>query len=83
MRLLPEDLKIEVDPRQKYQHGGQHVGKPDVGIMITHMPSGYGVMYGDEKSQHRNKAKALEALRIVLEKLGIVEPETEDVKNLP
>jgi peptide chain release factor 1 len=66
----PDDVEIDLKPdeyREDVFHasgpGGQHVNKTASAIRLTHLPTGIVVSIQDEKSQHKNRAKALRVLK--------------------
>jgi peptide chain release factor 1 len=62
--IKDDDLKI--DTMRAQGAGGQHVNKTESAIRITHLPSGIVVFVQEDRSQHKNKAKALALLRTKL-----------------
>jgi len=64
IQIRDDDLKI--DTMRAQGAGGQHVNKTESAIRITHIPTGTIVFVQEERSQHKNKAKALAYLRTKL-----------------
>jgi peptide chain release factor 1 len=77
--IQPNDLKIDV--YRASGAGGQHVNKTESAVRITHIPTGFVVACQDERSQHKNKAKAMRVLRAKIYEFQKEKQEAEIAKN--